>query len=941
MSRRRRGGAPGSGLYIHQPDQASVVRVSNDGRRAFEQPVAVDRALAAGTPAYFQEDLATNAALDAEDFGYGMGDTSLPPEEQGTDADGISVRVKAKRYQNSDLPFQTWVGHRDEYLDELLRLEGRGDVDIYSKCGSCNAANPEYRCEHQSCYGPGMFCCACIVARHEVLPTHWIQQWNGSFLRVSVSTHSAWSFNWDIPGFVVYGNASRQLLRVCWWPATARDPSTCATFNVVRLFDKMNCLGKISGFHFLRSLELLTNADGLSPLPPGKNLPEGWDKINWAEMPEDLSYKYFLSLAADCNFRLINRDVSSEARDPIIDDGLGYFCNRVEYKKYLRNHVNDEEISSCSGFQAMFLANAKRVKGLRTTGVGGVTCARHNMWRPNGIGDLQRGERSQYNNVIPDSILRHRVSVQQNFWSRMAGLPEWMRLDPKKIAVWFKVPNFHILGHKWPCHSPEHRWGRRRTKLGLHEWRGGLDEDDGAGRRHAFLEGLFGFHNWMRTVSYRNVFSRRMARNLKEGRQHREAFEAFTELLEGEKPELVQKWRGWVRDWESEQHSDGIGSPFESVKPVHTMKEIKLRLGKGELTRTGANVEIERPHTSSAFITLGLEIEQSQRILTIDLKALSDPSPLQTLDFVKRKTALLKRINRFRKLQRTYMPDLIWDDKTRGAEEMKLFMPSELSASSRENVCEKGLDKLEEEMCEGELAETLEDLRDALRTRTMTNRFKHRNATGVLRQISIRVHKAKLRYRYARNALLRLRGHGGWEKLYRALEESDVRGVNERAVGEEGGREGATEAVRRDSGGDADLVDALRVEWCKAYARMRRWHEDIVVVDEEMRRTIDFGAYMEGEWEARATARTARMTPALAEGLPHKPMGGSAREGESVFGGVPEDPDPNGRVREVVIELDEEVDPEDEEGDVAGDELVDDDGGVDGDELDPDDVDAD
>jgi hypothetical protein len=186
------------------------------------------------------------------------------------------------------------------------------------------------------------------------------------------------------------------------------------------------------------------------------------------------------------------------------------------------------------------------------------------------------------------------------------------------------------------------------------------------------------------------------------------------------------------------------------------------------------------------------------------LKALSDPSPLQTLDFVKRKTALLKRINRFRKLQRTYMPDLvrcltpaqreIWDDKTRGAEEMKLFMPSELSASSRENVCEKGLDKLEEEMREGELAETLEDLRDALRTRTMTNRFKHRNATGqraltrgqgVLRQISIRVHKAKLRYRYARNALLRLRGHGGWEKLYRALEESDVRGVNERAVGEE------------------------------------------------------------------------------------------------------------------------------------------------------------
>lgn len=104
-------------------------------------------------------------------------------------------------------------------------------------------------------------------------------------------------------------------------------------------------------------------------------------------------YKYFLFLAQDSNFRLINRNVSSEVRDPIIGDGLGYFCNRQLYKTFLQNHVDEAEISSCSGFQAMFLANTKRVKGLRTTGVGGVTCARHNMWRANGLGDLQLGER--------------------------------------------------------------------------------------------------------------------------------------------------------------------------------------------------------------------------------------------------------------------------------------------------------------------------------------------------------------------------------------------------------------------------------------------------------------------------------------------------------------------------------------------------------------------
>ncbi|KAJ7184025.1 hypothetical protein B0H12DRAFT_971170, partial [Mycena haematopus] len=95
----------------------------------------------------------------------------------------------------------------------------------------------------------------------------------------------------------------------------------------------------------------------------------------------------------DCNFRLVNRDVSSAAKDPILGDGFGYFVNNEKYTEFLRGHVTEAEISSCSGFQALFLANKKRVKGLRTTGVGGVTCARHNMWRPNGIGDLQLGER--------------------------------------------------------------------------------------------------------------------------------------------------------------------------------------------------------------------------------------------------------------------------------------------------------------------------------------------------------------------------------------------------------------------------------------------------------------------------------------------------------------------------------------------------------------------
>jgi transposase len=226
-----------------------------------------------------------------------------------------------------------------------------------------------------------------------------------------------------------------------------------------------------------------------------------------------------------------------------------------------------------------------------------------------------------------------------------------------------------------------------------------------------------------------------------------------------------------------------------------------------------------------------------RHILTIDLKAVSNPSPLQELEFLKRRTALLKRINRFRKLQCTYMPELvrfmttpqreIWNDKTRGAESVKLFLPSELSTASREKTCETGLDKIEEEMREAELKVALEDLRQALRARTATNRFRHRNTMGqkalmrgqgVLRQIDIRIMKAKLCYRYARNTLLRLRGHGVWEKVWNVLEDADVRGINERAATDE--EEADRERLRRLgqiveggisradlSGGEEDLID--------------------------------------------------------------------------------------------------------------------------------------
>jgi hypothetical protein len=83
----RRGGArttkPPPTLYEHTPHIAEVITFSADGCRGTATPAVVHiQPDISGIPFYYQEDAATNAALEAADFSYNLGDTSLPAEEQ-------------------------------------------------------------------------------------------------------------------------------------------------------------------------------------------------------------------------------------------------------------------------------------------------------------------------------------------------------------------------------------------------------------------------------------------------------------------------------------------------------------------------------------------------------------------------------------------------------------------------------------------------------------------------------------------------------------------------------------------------------------------------------------------------------------------------------------------------------------------------------------------
>lgn len=105
------------------------------------------------------------------------------------------------------------------------------------------------------------------------------------------------------------------------------------------------------------------------------------------------SWIYTTFLANNANFRLRNENVSTREHDPPLADGTAYFVNGQPYQKWMDQNAMQEEMPTCSGFATVHLANIKNAKGLRVSGVAGVCCARHSCLRPNGLGDLRRGEK--------------------------------------------------------------------------------------------------------------------------------------------------------------------------------------------------------------------------------------------------------------------------------------------------------------------------------------------------------------------------------------------------------------------------------------------------------------------------------------------------------------------------------------------------------------------
>ncbi|KLO04642.1 hypothetical protein SCHPADRAFT_840402, partial [Schizopora paradoxa] len=186
------------------------------------------------------------------------------------------------------------VNVRTQYLDELLRLDGRGSFIETDACGVCTKGIGVFRCK--ICIGGGLRCSTCIVSEHMRMPLHPILKWNGSFfektalsalgLRIQLG-HDIGTCGHPEPGpcnFLVVdltgfhrvsinfcackrnGVVTEryvQLLRTQWFPATFDSPATAFTFDLLDFFHQLTHQAKTNAYDFLCTIQQRTDSTGV------------------------------------------------------------------------------------------------------------------------------------------------------------------------------------------------------------------------------------------------------------------------------------------------------------------------------------------------------------------------------------------------------------------------------------------------------------------------------------------------------------------------------------------------------------------------------------------------------------------------------------------------------------------------------------------------------
>ncbi|KAG8944832.1 hypothetical protein FRC03_001880 [Tulasnella sp. 419] len=173
-------------------------------------------------------------------------------------------------------------------------------------------------------------------------------------------------------------------------------------------------------------------------------------------------HKHAVYLAEDATFSLDRRLKAGDPNDFCLVDGVLYFIKKANFKMYLDKINEDSEPSTCSGFRASDVLCEGRYKYTATSGVLAVICARHGFYLPNGMVDLQKGERFSHADYAlhgPLEAYQSLITIFHSYdvacqWRKKAQIhfeahrPDLVPIVRRLIHV---LPKMHAIAHQGPC----------------------------------------------------------------------------------------------------------------------------------------------------------------------------------------------------------------------------------------------------------------------------------------------------------------------------------------------------------------------------------------------------------------------------------------------------------------------------------------------------------
>ncbi|KAG6849081.1 hypothetical protein H0H93_011467 [Arthromyces matolae] len=520
-----------------------------------------------------------------------------------------------------------------------------------------------------------------------------------------------------------------------------------------------------------------------------------------------------------------------------------------------------------------------------------------------------------------------------NLLKRMKGWPEGYSI-PSQTEIRPAIPKMHETAHEKDNHqrfslhylsgvgltdgeSVERMWAG-------HNALGNATKTMGPGTRHDVLDDHFGFWNWLKYIGTGKTLCKKYKDAVKLRNIQVEAHDGFTATLSKEQ---VDEWERMCKEWDREPYPKRKSrNPFHVEGSSISEAQARKELAEEEELRQKAG-EVARHATSpSAFLVLGLELEEEQRRIASLVKKSKSPTTTQEGSVLEQRNRLHDKLKGWEQVRTIYMPGLLQflaDNPTTlesdKAEDRPLWLPSSLPPEKRTVICVPNLVAAEDKLRTAQCFDTLVTIRQTLNMKSRMVLFKNANIRGqrdgtrsraIIDRVHDRARAAASRYSIARSAKLSLSGPGKWEEELRILTAGDVRSYTDPERVRQGpGRRGTIEddaqppstavdsttamddidllpedRTRRDGTGETRRTvswiwlkgqtsdsseendDLLRSEWAKSRSRAARAVEEVKLLKEEMRRAVVTLQWQADQWKQRASGRTSADS-ALSEGL--------------------------------------------------------------------------